>query len=43
MHIYIYIYICLFVCACLYSLCVANRLRSVPELRGIEGQALATK
>jgi hypothetical protein len=37
------IYICLFVYAYLYSLCVANRLRSVSELRGIDGQASATK
>jgi hypothetical protein len=36
-------HICLFVCACLYSLCVANRLRSGSKLRGIEDQALATK
>jgi hypothetical protein len=40
---HIYMFVCLFVCACLYSLCVANRLRSVSELRGIEDQALATK
>jgi hypothetical protein len=37
------IYMCLFVCACLYSLCVANRLRSISKLQGIEDQALATK
>jgi hypothetical protein len=30
----------MFVCTCLYSLCVANRLRSVPELRGIDDQDL---
>jgi hypothetical protein len=40
---HIYIYICLFVCAYLYLLCVANRSRFVSELRGIDGQALATK
>jgi hypothetical protein len=32
-----------FVCACLYSLRVTNRLRFVSELRGIDGQASATK
>jgi hypothetical protein len=37
------VYICLFVCSCLYSLCAANRSRFVSELRGIDGQALATK
>jgi hypothetical protein len=37
MHIY------MFVCSCLYSLCVANRLRSFSKLRGIEYQAPATK
>jgi hypothetical protein len=31
-----------FVCVCLY-LCIANRLRPVSELRGIEDQASATK
>jgi hypothetical protein len=38
-----FLYIYLFVCACLYSLCVANRSRFVSELRGIDDQALATK
>jgi hypothetical protein len=33
----------LFVCACLYSLCVANRLRSISELGGIDGQASVIK
>jgi hypothetical protein len=33
----------MFACACLYLLRDANRLRSVPELRGIEDQVLATK
>jgi hypothetical protein len=37
------IYLCLLVCVCLYSLCVANRLRSVFELQGIEDQASTTK
>jgi hypothetical protein len=30
----------MFACACLYSLRVENRLRSVPELRGIDDQDL---
>jgi hypothetical protein len=33
----------MFACDCLYSLRVANRLRSISELRGIDGQASATK
>jgi hypothetical protein len=32
-----------FACACLYSLHVANRLRSISELRGIDCQASTTK
>jgi hypothetical protein len=38
-----YTCICLFVCSCLYSLCVANRLRPFSELRGIKDWAPATK
>jgi hypothetical protein len=30
----------MFACACLYSLHVANRLRSVPELQGTDDQDL---
>jgi hypothetical protein len=30
----------MFACACFYLLCVANRLRYVPELRGIDDQDL---
>jgi hypothetical protein len=37
------VYVCWFVSACLYSLCVVNRLRSVFELREIDGQASVTK
>jgi hypothetical protein len=33
----------MFACACLYSLRVANRLRSISKLRGIDNQASATK
>jgi hypothetical protein len=40
---YIYIYICLFACACLSSLRVANRSRFVSALQGIDDQVLATK
>jgi hypothetical protein len=36
-----HIYVCF--CACLYSLCVANRLRFVFELQRIEDQAPVTK
>jgi hypothetical protein len=48
-YIYIYIYIYMYVCVCLFacvyssSLCVAIRSRFVSELRGIDGQASATK
>jgi hypothetical protein len=40
---YIYLLCVALYCVGLYSLCVVNRLRSISELRGIEGQALATK
>jgi hypothetical protein len=40
-HVTIYKY--MFVCACLYSLCIANRLRSASELRVIDDQAPVTK
>jgi hypothetical protein len=30
----------MFACACLYSLRDTNRLRSIPELRGIDDQDL---
>jgi hypothetical protein len=35
-----YAYICLSACVCLYSLHVANRMRSVFELRGIDDQVV---
>jgi hypothetical protein len=37
MHVYVWLF-----CAYLYSLCVANRLRSVSELHRMEEKALAT-
>jgi hypothetical protein len=42
-YIYVYIYVCVFACACSSSLRVAIRSRFVSELRGIDGQASATK